>query len=148
MNTNSNLYYRHRFPSEIISHCVWLYFRFCLNYRDVEELMAVRGVTLTYETIREWCGKFSQMFANDLRRRRPRPGDKWHLDEIRLRIKRRIRYLWRAVDQEGMVLDILVQSRRNKAAAKKFFRKLLKGLGYVPRVIITDKLLCKKSRAL
>jgi len=80
------------------------------------------------------------MFANDLRRRRPQLGDKWHLDEIRLRIKGRIRYLWRAVDQEGMVLDILVQSRRNKAAAKKFFRKPLKGLGYVPRVIITDKL--------
>ncbi len=140
MNTNSNLYYRHRFPSEIISHCVWLYFRFCLSYRDVEELMAVRGVTLTYETIRQWCGKFGQMFANDLRCRRPRPGDKWHLDEIRLRIKGRIEYLWRAVDQEGMVLHILVQSRRNKAAAKKFFRKLLKRLGYVPRVIITDKL--------
>jgi putative transposase len=140
MNTNSNIYYCHRFPSEIISDCVWLYFRFCLSYRDVEELMAVRGITLTYETIREWCGKFGQMFANDLRRRRPQPGDKWHLDEIRLRIKGRIQYLWRAVDQEGMVLDILVQSRRNKAAAKKFFRKLLKGLGYVPRVIITDKL--------
>jgi putative transposase len=140
MNTNSNLYYRHRFPSEIISHCVWLYFRFCLSYRDVEELMAVRGITLTYETVREWCGKFGQMFANDLRRRRPRPGDKWHLDEIRLRIKGQIQYLWRAVDQEGMVLDILVQRRRNRVAAKKFFRKLLKGLGYVPRVIITDKL--------
>ncbi len=102
--------------------------------------MAVRGITLTYETVREWCGKFGQMFANDLRRRRPRPGDKWHLDEIRLRIKGQIQYLWRAVDQEGVVLDILVQSRRNKATAKKFFRKLLKGLGYVPRVIITDKL--------
>lgn len=140
MNTNSNLYYRHRFPSEIISHCVWLYFRFCLSYRDVEELMAVRGITLTYETIREWCGKFGQMFANDLRDRRPRPGDKWHLDEIRLRIKGQIQYLWRAVDQEGMVLDILVQRRRNRVAAKKFFCKLLKGLGYVPRVIITDKL--------
>ncbi len=140
MNTASNLYYRRRFPAEIISHCVWLYFRFCLSYRDVEELMAVRGITLTYETVREWCGKFGQMFANDLRRRRPRPGDKWHLDETRLRIKAQIQYLWRAVDQEGMILDILVQSRRNKAAAKKFFRKLLKGLGYVPRVIITDKL--------
>ncbi len=89
--------------------------------------MAVRGITLTYETVREWCGKFGQMFANDLRRRRPRPGDKWHLDETRLRIKAQIQYLWRAVDQEGMVLDILVQSRRNKAAAKKFFRKLLRG---------------------
>jgi putative transposase len=140
MNTTSNLYHRHRFPAEIISHCVWLYFRFCLSYRDVEELMAVRGITLTYETIRQWCGKFGQMFANDLRRRGPQPGDKWHLDEVRLRIKGEIRYLWRAVDQEGTVLDILVQRRRNKVAAKKFFRKLLKGLGYIPRVIITDKL--------
>ena len=140
MTTASNLYHRHRFPAEIISHCVWLYFRFCLSYRDVEELMAVRGITLTYETIRQGCGKFGQMFANDLRRRRPRPGDKWHLDEVRLRIKGEIRYLWRAVDQEGTVLDILVQRRRNKVAAKKFFRKLLKGLGYIPRVIITDKL--------
>jgi transposase-like protein len=84
MNTGSNLYYHHRFPSEIISHCVWLYFRFRLSYRDVEELMVVRGVTLTYETVRQWCGKFDQIFANDLRRRRPRPGDKSHLDEIRL----------------------------------------------------------------
>jgi putative transposase len=140
MNTASDLYYRHRFPSEIISHCVWLYFRFCLSYRNVQELMAVRRVTLTYETVREWRGKFGQMFANDLRHRCPRPRDKWHLDEIRLRIQGRIQYLWRAVDQDGMVLDILVQSRRNKAAAKKFFRKLLKGLGYVPRVIINDKL--------
>jgi putative transposase len=140
MDTAFNLYYRHRFPSEIMSHCVWLYFRFCSSCRDVEELMAVRGVTLTYETVRQWCGKFGQIFANDLRHRRPRPGDKWHLDEIRLRIKVQIQYLWRAADQEGMVLDILVQRRRNKAAAKKFFRKLLKRLGYVPRVIITDKL--------
>ena len=102
--------------------------------------MAERGVVLTYETVRQWCLKFGQQFANDLRRRRPRPGDKWHLDEVFIRINGETHYLWRAVDQDGNVLDILVQSRRDKKAAKKFFRKLLKGLQYVPRVIITDKL--------
>ena len=140
MSTSASLYRRHRFPTEIISHCVWLYFRFALSYRDVEEILAVRGVTLTYETVREWCLKFGQTYANELRRRRPRPGEKWHLDEVFIKIKRTDHYLWRAVDQDGNVLDILVQSRRNKLAAKKFFRKLLKGLRYVPRVIITDKL--------
>ncbi len=140
MHTPSSLYRRHRFPAEIISHCVCLYFRFALSYRDVEEIMALRGVGLTYETVREWCRKFGQTYANGLRRRRPRPGDKWHLDEVFIRINGRTHYLWRAVDQEGEVLDILVQSRRDKKAAKRFFRKLLKGLQYVPRVIITDKL--------
>ncbi len=102
--------------------------------------MAVRGVVVTYEAIREWCLKFGQTYANELRRRRPRPGDKWHLDEVFIKIRGKDHYLWRAVDQDGNVLDILVQSRRNKKAAKRFFRKLLKGLRYVPRVIITDKL--------
>jgi putative transposase len=136
----SNPYKRHRFPAEIISHGVWLYFRFCLSYRDVEELMAARGVILTYEAVRYWCRKFGQTYANQLHRRHPRPGDKWHLDEVFLTINKGRHYLWRAVDQEGHVLDILVQRQRNKQAAKKFFRKLLKGLTYVPRVIITDKL--------
>jgi putative transposase len=142
MNTppTSNPYKRHRFPAEIISHGVWLYFRFCLSYRDVEELMAARGVILTYEAVRYWCRKFGQTYANQLHRRHPRPGDKWHLDEVFLTINKGRHYLWRAVDQEGHVLDILVQRQRNKQAAKKFFRKLLKGLTYVPRVIITDKL--------
>ena len=135
-----SLYRRHRFPAEIINHCVWLYFRFALSFRDVEEIMAMRGVTLTYETIREWCLKFGQTYANQLRRRRPRPGDKWLLDEVFIKINGRVQYLWRAVDQDGNVLDILVQSRRNKKAAKRFFRKLLKELQYVPRVLITDKL--------
>jgi len=133
-------YKNHRFPVEIISHAVWLYFRFCLSFRDVEELLCERGVIVTYEAIRKWCRKFGQQYANQLRRRRPRPGDKWHLDEVILTIKGEHHYLWRAVDQEGTVLDILVQRRRDKRAAKKFFRKLLKGLTYVPRVIITDKL--------
>jgi putative transposase len=124
----------------------WLYTRlweFCpivLSFRDVEELQLERGVIVTYEAIRKWCRKFGQQYANQLRRRRPRPGDKWHLDEVFLTIKGEHHYLWRAVDQEGNVLDILVQRRRDKQAAKKFFRKLLKGLTYVPRVIVTDKL--------
>jgi len=140
MITYDTLYRRHRFPAEIISHCMWLYFRFCLSYRDIEELMLVRGVCVTYEAIRQWCQKFGQPFANELRRRRPRPGDKWHLDEVFVKINGQQHYLWRAVDQDGIVLDILVQSRRDTGAAKRFFRKLLKGLQFVPRVLITDKL--------
>ena len=139
--TNSSpTYTSYRFPAEIISHAVWLYFRFTLSYRDVEELMAARGIIVSYETIRQWCLKFGQQYANQLRRRRTQTGDKWHLDEVFLKITGKIHYLWRAVDQHGNVLDILVQSRRNKQAAKKFFRKLLKGCQYVPRVLITDKL--------
>ena len=140
MRTSLSRYHRHRFPTEIISHCVWLYFRFSLSFRDVEEMMASRGVFLSYETVREWCLKFGQTYANGLRRRSPRPGDQWHLDEVFLKINGRLHYLWRAVDQDGDVLDILVQTSRDKKAAKKFFRKLLKGLRYAPRVIVTDKL--------
>ena len=103
-------------------------------------MLAMRGVSLSYETVREWCLKFGQTYANGLRRKSPRPGDRWYLDEVFLKINGRLHYLWRAVDQDGDVLDILVQSRRDKKAATKFFRKLLKGLRYVPRVIITDKL--------
>ena len=142
MNTSAppTPYTHHRFPAEIISHAVWLYYRFCLSYRDVEELLFARGSSVTYEAIRKWCRKFGQQYANQLRRRRPRSGDKWHLDEVFLTINGERHYLWRAVDQDGHVLDILVQRRRDKHAAKKFFRKLLKGCQYVPRVIITDKL--------
>jgi len=111
-----------------------------LSFRDVEEMLAMRGVVLSYETVREWCLKFGQTYANGLRHKSPRPGDTWHLDEVFLKINGRLHYLWRAVNQDGDVLDILVQSRRDKKAAKKFFRKLLKGLSCVPRVIITDKL--------
>src|SRR5580704_15308544 len=140
MNLSKPLYFRRRFPPEIISHCVWLYFRFCLSYRDVEEMMAERGVVVTYETIRDWSQKFGGTYAKRLRSRSSRPGDRWHLDEVYLSINGKLQYLWRAVDQDGDVLDILVQPRRNKKAAKKFFRKLLKGLQYVPRAIVTDKL--------
>ena len=135
-----SLYHRHRFPTEIISHCVWQYFCLALSFRDVEEMLAMRGVSLSYETVREWCLKFGQTYANALRHKSSRPGDRWHLDEVFLKINGRLHYLWRAVDQDDDVLDIMVQSRRDKKAAKKFFGKLLKGLRYVPRVIVTDKL--------
>src|ERR1700674_612908 len=140
MSPSKPLYHRRRFPAEIISHCTWLYFRFCLSYRDVEELMAERGVAVTYETIRDWSQKFGGTYAKRLRSRARRPGDRWHLDEVYLSINGKLQYLWRAVDQDGEVLDILVQPRRNKQAAKKFFRKLLKGLQYVSRAIVTDQL--------
>jgi putative transposase len=128
-----------RFPPEIISHCVWLYHRFPLSFRDVQELMFERGVDVSYETIRAWCDRFGPQYANQLCRRGPRPGDKWHLDEVFVQINGAQWYLWRAVDEHGTVLDILVQSRRNAVAARKFFRRLLTGLRYVPRVIVTDK---------
>jgi len=140
VRTATASYRGHRYPVEIIGHCVWLYFRFSLSFREVEELMLARGVVVSYETIRRWCAKFGQAYANQLRRRRPHPGDKWHLDEVFIRINGKIHYLWRAVDQHGNVLDILVQPRRDAKAAKKFFRRLLKGLRYVPRVLVTDKL--------
>ncbi len=110
------------------------------RYRDIEEIMAERGVKLTYETVRKWCLKFGQRYANALDRCRPQPGDKWYLDEVFLAINGQVHYAWRAVDQHGTVLNVLVQHRRDKKAAQKFFRKLLKGLQYVPRAIITDKL--------
>jgi putative transposase len=124
-----------RSPVEIISHCVWLYHRFPLSFREVEEMMLERGVVVTYETIRAWCRTFGQTYANGLRRRRARLGDKWHLDEVFIKIGGKTHYLWRAVDQDGNVLDILVISRRDAKAATRFFRKLLKGLRSVPRVL-------------
>jgi putative transposase len=134
MNTTTppSRYKHYRFPTEIISHGVWLYYRFCLSYRDVEELLFARGITVTYESIRKWCRKFGQQYANQLRGRRPRLGDKWHLDEVFFTIHGERHYLWRAVDQDGHILDILAQRRRDKTAAKQFFRKLLKTCLYVP----------------
>ncbi|EDX83245.1 Integrase core domain protein [Synechococcus sp. PCC 7335] len=136
----NNPYRGHRFPADIISYCVWLYYTFPLSFRDIEKMMLYRGITVTYEAIRSWCHKFAQSYANQIRKQRPKPGDKWHLDEVVIKIKGEQFYLWRAVDQHGVVLDILMQRCRNKAAAKKFFRKLLKPAGFAPRVIITDKL--------
>jgi putative transposase len=140
MKPPSDPHYRHRFPAEIIRHAVWLYHVFSLSLRDVELLLADRGVVVSYETIRRWRKKFGRSFANRLRRRRPRPGDKWHLDEVFVRIQGVQHFLWRGVDQHGVVLGILVQERRGAKAAKRFFRRLLKGLDYVPRVIVTSKL--------
>ncbi len=140
MNVAPSPYAGFRYPAEIISHAVWLYFRFALSFRDIEELLAARGIVLTYETTRQWCLKFSQQFANEIRHRHGCPGDTWFLDEVFVTIGGKHRYLWRAVDQDGDVLDILVQNHRDKRAAKRFLRKLLKGLHYAPRRIVTDKL--------
>src|SRR3954451_23106595 len=133
-------YAGYRFPPEVISHAVWLYFRFPLGLRMVEELLAARGITVSHETVRQWALKFGQAFANEIRRRLPCAGDKWHLDEVVITIAGTKHWLWRAVDQHGVVLDVLVQSRRDKRAAKRLLRKLLKRQGRAPRVMITDKL--------
>jgi len=133
-------YKNHRFPGEIISHGVWLSYRFPLSYRDGQELLFERGIAVTHEAIRQWCRKFGQDYANQLKRRRAQLGDKWHLDEVFVTIHGKRHDLWRAVDQDDNVLDILVQSRRNTQAAKTFFRTLFKGLQDVPRVLITEKL--------
>ncbi|MEH0630581.1 IS6 family transposase [Streptomyces stelliscabiei] len=138
---SASLSYRgHRYPVEVISHCVWLYHRFPLSFREVEELMFERGVTVSYESVRRWCVKFGQRYASALRRRQPWPGDTWHLGEVFITINGEQKYLWRAVVQDGNVLDILVQNRRDKAAARRFFRRLMKKTGAVPRVVVTDKL--------
>ena len=133
-------YAGYRFPGEIISHAVWLYFRFPLSLRMVDEMLAARGIVVSHETVRQWGRKFGQAFANQIRRRLPCPGDKWHLDEVCLMIGGQKHWLWRAVDQDGVVLDVLVQKRRDKRAAKRLLRKLLKKQGRTPRVMITDKL--------
>jgi putative transposase len=131
--------YRHRFSAEVISHAVWLFHVFSVSFRDVELLLAERGIVVSYETVWRWCKKFGESFADCLRRRRPRPGDKWHLDEVFVRIPGVQHSLWRAVDHDGVVLAILVQPRRDAKSAQRLFRRLLKGLQYVPRVIVTDK---------
>ena len=140
MRSQSVSYHGYRFPPDIISHAVWLYYRFCLSFRDAEDLLAQRGVTVTYETIRQWCQRFGPVYARQLRRRLGRMGDTWHLDELFVTIQGRQQYLWRAVDEDGDVLDILVQSHRNRRAAVRFFRTLLKAQGRVPRRLITDQL--------
>jgi transposase-like protein len=130
-------YSRHRFPPELIRHAVWLYLRFTLSYRDVEEILAERGLDLSYETIRRWVLKFGPAYARHLRLLRPRPSDQWHLDEMVVSIQGRLMYLWRAVDSEGEVLDLLVQPKRDKAAALRLMRKLLKKQGYAYLVALT-----------
>ena len=140
MKTNRGCYHGYRFPPQIISHGVWLYYRFSLSLRDVEELLAKRGITVTHETIRQWCRKFGPEYARRLKRHQGRLGDVWHLDEVFVKIRGERHYLWRAVDQDGDVIDILVQRYRNSRAAKRFFRKLLKGQGSTPWKLVTDKL--------
>ena len=133
-------YRGYRYPTEIISYAVWLYYRFSVSLRDVEELLAERGVAVTYETIRAWCAKLGPSYAAGLRRQRARTSDKWHLDEVQLKIKGKRHWLWRAVDKHGVVLDILVQQRRDQVAAETFLRRVLAAAGSEPRVVITDKL--------
>src|SRR6202162_2998950 len=133
-------YGRHRFPPPIIQHAIWLYLRFTLSYRDVEELLAERGLEVSYETVRRWVLKFGPGIARKLRRCRPRPSDRWHLDEMVVRIAGKDMYLWRAVDHEGEVLEILVQRRRDKRAAVRLMRKLLRKQGFAPKQVTTDKL--------
>ena len=133
-------YSRHRFPAAVIHRAVWLYFRFPLSFRDVEEMLSERGIHVSYETIRRWILKFGPAIAANVRTRRVQPSGTWHLDEVFVRIGGKRTYLWRAVDDEGEVLEVLAQSRRNKRAALKLMRKLLKKQGYIPDEIVTDKL--------
>jgi putative transposase len=146
MTTSTPTSKHHRCPPEIISHAVWPFCRLSLSDREVEELLCKRGIMVTYEVIRQWCGTFGQSDARQRRRRRARAGDNWQLNEVVLTIHGRRHDLWRAVDQDDHVLDILVQRRRNQRAVKTFFQKLLKGLQYVPRVIITDQLKNRRRR--
>jgi len=130
----------YRFPPEIIQQAIWLYLRFTLSLRDVEDLLAVRAIGVSYEAVRRWVNHFGPLIAADLRKRRPKPHTTWHLDEVYLKIDGRMLYLWRAVDAEGEVLDVLVQSKRNKHAALKLMRKLLKKYAFVPERLVTDDL--------
>ena len=133
-------YAGYRFPPEIIHQAIWLYLRFTLSFRDVEDLLAERGIAVSYETVRRWVNHFGPMIAAHLRKRRPKPHATWHLDEVYLKIDGRMVYLWRAVDAEGEVLDVLVQSKRNKHAALKLMRKLLKKYAFAPERLVTDDL--------
>jgi putative transposase len=139
MNSDA-CYHRHRFPIDVISRCVWLYFRYSLSYRDVEEMMFERGILVSYETVRVWCLKFGAEYSKRLRKCRGPVGDTWHLDEVYLKIDGCQKYLWRAVDQQGEVIDILVQSHRDARAANRFFRKILKAERTLPRRVVTDRL--------
>jgi len=141
MNISNQLYHGYRFPPEIISHSVWLYHRFCLSFRDVEDLLAERGIVVSYESIRSWCNKFGPAYARKIKKHRGSLGDTWYMDEVYIvTVRGERRYLWRAVDQDGDVLDILVQNRKNKQAALRFFKKLMKGQGRSARLLVSDKL--------
>jgi len=137
---NSNIYKRFRFPSEIIQYTVWLYYRFNLSHRDIEDLLAERGIYVTYESIRLWCNRFGSKYAARLKRKHRGYGDTFFIDEVFIRIDGKQHYLWRAVDQDGEVVDVFLQKRRDGAAAKRFFKRLLKKHKDEPRKIVTDKL--------
>ncbi len=140
MKKSTTLYKRHRFPSEIIQYAVWLYYRFNLSHRDIEDLLAVRGIVVSYESIRLWCNKFGPKYARRLKRRHQGFGDTFFIDEIFVKIDGQQHYLWRAVDQDGEVVDVYLQCRRDGETAKRFFRRLLKAHRGEPRKIVTDKL--------
>jgi putative transposase len=140
MKSVRSRYHGHRFPSEIISYAVWVYHRFCLSFRDVEDLLAERDILVSYEAIRRWCRKFGPDYTIRLKKKQGRLGDTWYLDEVFVRINGQQQYLWRAVDQDGDVIDILLQSRRDQRAAERFLRRLVRGQGEQPFRIITDKL--------
>ena len=131
---------RHRFPADVIRHAVWLYFRFTLSLRDVEEMLAQRGIDVSYETIRCWTIKFGPQFARALRKRRPAPSPRWHLDEIVCNVRGRRMYLWRAVDDEGEVLDLVMQRQRDTQAALKLLERLLRNQPVAPVAVVTDRL--------
>jgi putative transposase len=133
-------YKRHRFPSEIIGYAVWLYYRFNLSHRDIEDLLAQRGINVSYESVRCWCLKFGPKYAKRLRRKHSGFGDTFFVDEVFIKIGGKQHYLWRAVDQDGEVVDVLLQTRRNTAAAMRFFKRILKSAGSPPHTIVTDKL--------
>ena len=139
--------YGHRFPPEVISYAVWLYYRFCVSFRDIEDLLAQRGIVVSYESVRRWCPKFGPGYRRSLKRREGRLGDIRHVDEVFIRISGEIHYLWRAVDQDGDVIDILLQRRRDARAAARFFKKALKGQGAEPTLLVTDKLRSYPSAA-
>ena len=140
MKTPASLYKRHRFPPEIIQYTVWLYHRFNLSHRDIEDLLAERGITVSRESIRLWCNKFGPQFVKRLKRRHQGYGDTFFIDEVFVRIQGKQQYLWRAVDQDGEVVDVFLQSRRDGKAAKRFFKRLLTNHRGEPRKIVTDKL--------
>ena len=140
MKNTTPSYHRYRFPSEIISHAAWLYHRFCLSFREIEELLAERGVTVTYETIHQWCQKFGPDYARRLKKQQGRLGVTWHIDEVFVIMQGQRHYLYRAVDQDGDVIDILLQQRRNRGAPERFFPRLIKSQGGEPRWLVTDKL--------
>ncbi len=140
MKRPESLYKYYRFPPEIIQHAVWLYFRFNLSCRDIEDLLAERGIAVSYESIRLWCVKFGSKYAKRLRRRHQGYGDTFFIDEVFVKIQGKQHYLWRAVDQDGEVIDVFLQARRDGKAATRFFKRLLKAHGGEPRKIVTDKL--------